>query len=422
MIYLLVIIIVLLCMSALASGSESAFFSLSPAEKEALRQDDSKSAKIALELLDDPKEILATLLIANNFVNIGIVIISTSLLNDFYPNTDTNPTLRFLIEVVGITLTILLFGEVVPKIYSTKNALFMARTMAQPINIMRQMPPISWLKWLLVSGTKIIQKRAKKHGINISTDELEQAIALTKEEHTSEKEHKILEGIIRFGSTECCQIMCSRLDVVALKDTSSFLEVLKVIKDNKYSRVPVYRDSIDNVIGILYIKDLLPHLEKSDDFEWDGLMHKPMFVPENKKIDDLLKDFQEKKMHMAIVVDEYGGASGIITLDDILEEIVGDITDEFDEAEIVYTKIDDNTYLFEGRTSLVDFYKVLDIDGKEFDALKGESETLGGFIVENAGKILRNNEFVTIGHIKLVVDSSDKRRIKMVKAIHSKEE
>lgn len=422
MIYLLIIIIVLLCFSAIASGSESAFFSLSPSEKEALRQDESYSAKIALELLDDPKEILATLLIANNFVNIGIVIISTALLNDFYPNSGANPTLRFLIEVVGITLTILLFGEVVPKIYSTKNALFMARTMAQPINFIRRLPPISWLKWLLVNGTKIIQKRARKHGINISSDELEQAIALTKEEHTSEEEQKILEGIVRFGSTECCQIMCSRLDIVALKESQPFSDVLKVIEDNGYSRVPVYRDSVDNVIGFLYIKDLLPYLEEADDFEWNTLLRKPIFVPENKKIDDLLKDFQQKKMHMAIVVDEYGGASGIITLDDILEEIVGDITDEYDVADVVYTKIDDHTYLFEGRTSLVDFYKVLDMDGKDFEALKGESETLGGFIVENAGRILRNNEFIAVGHIKLVVDSSDKRRVKLVKAIVLKEE
>jgi putative hemolysin len=422
MIYLIVIIIVLLCMSALASGSESAFFSLSPTEKEALRQDESKSAQIALELLDDPKEILATLLIANNFVNIGIVIISTALLNDFFPNTSTNPSIRFLIEVVGITLTILLFGEVVPKIYSTKNALLMARTMAHPINFMRRLPPISWLKWLLVNGTKIIQKRARKHGIIISSDELEQAIALTKEEHTSEEEHKILEGIIRFGSTECCQIMCPRLDIIALKETQPFSEVLKVIRENGYSRVPVYRDSVDNVIGILYIKDLLPHLDKSEEFEWNTLLRKPMFVPENKKIDDLLKDFQEVKMHMAVVVDEYGGASGIITLDDILEEIVGDITDEYDVADVVYTKIDEHTYLFEGRTSLVDFYKVMDIDGREFDAMKGESETLGGFIVENAERILRNNEFITVGPIKLVVDSSDKRRIKLVKAIVPKED
>lgn len=422
MIYLIVIIIVLLCMSALASGSESAFFSLSPTEKEALRQDESKSAQIALELLDDPKEILATLLIANNFVNIGIVIISTALLNDFIPNTSTNPTIRFLTEVVGITLTILLFGEVVPKIYSTKNALFMARTMAHPINFIRRLPPISWLKWLLVNGTKIIQKRARKHGIIISSDELEQAIALTKEEHTSEEEQKILEGIIRFGSTECCQIMCPRLDIIALKETQPFSEVLKVIRENGYSRVPVYRDSVDNVIGILYIKDLLPHLDKSEEFEWNTLLRKPMFVPENKKIDDLLKDFQEVKMHMAIVVDEYGGASGIITLDDILEEIVGDITDEYDVADVVYTKIDEHTYLFEGRTSLVDFYKVMDIDGREFDAMKGESETLGGFIVENAERILRNNEFITVGPIKLVVDSSDKRRIKLVKAIVPKED
>jgi gliding motility-associated protein GldE len=273
-----------------------------------------------------------------------------------------------------------------------------------------------------VNGTKIIQKRARKHGIIISSDELEQAIALTKEEHTSEEEHKILEGIIRFGSTECCQIMCPRLDIVALKETQSFKEVLKVIQENGYSRVPVYKDSVDNVIGILYIKDLLPHLDQSEEFEWNTLLRKPMFVPENKKIDDLLKDFQEVKMHMAVVVDEYGGASGIITLDDILEEIVGDITDEYDVADVVYTKIDDHTFLFEGRTSLVDFYKVLDIDGREFDAMKGESETLGGFIVENAERILRNNEFITVGPIKLIVDSSDKRRIKLVKAIVPKED
>ena len=417
MIYLLLIIFGLLCMSALASGSESAFFSLSPADKEALRMDENKSSKIALELLNDPKEILATLLIANNFVNVGIVIISTTLLNDFYPNSTTNPTVRFLIEVVGITLTILLFGEVVPKIYSTKNALFMARAMAHPINVLRKTPPISWLKWLLVNGTKIIQKRAKKHGFNISSDELEQAIALTKEEHTSEEEHKILEGIIRFGSTECRQIMCSRMDVVALKESLAFSEVLNAIREHGYSRIPVFRDTFDNVIGILYIKDLLPHLNQPEDFAWTALLRKPIFVPENKKIDDLLKDFQEMKMHMAIVVDEYGGSSGIITLDDILEEIVGDITDEFDEEDIVYTKIDQNTYLFEGRTSLVDFYKVLDIDGKEFETLKGESETLGGFIVENTGRILRNNEYMTVSDIRLVVDSSDKRRIKLVKAV-----
>ncbi len=417
MIYLLLIILGLLCMSALASGSESAFFSLSPSDKEALRTDESKSAKTALELLDDPKEILATLLIANNFVNVGIVIISTSLLNDFYPNSATNPTLRFLIEVVGITLTLLLFGEVVPKIYSTKNALFIVKTMAQPMNVLRKTPPISWLKWFLVNGTKIIQKRAKKHGFRISGDELEQAIALTKEENTSEEEQKILEGIIRFGSTECCQIMSSRMDVVALKETQVFPEVLKAIREHGYSRIPVYRDSFDNVIGILYIKDLLPHLNESEHFSWKDLLRKPIFVPENKKIDDLLKDFQEMKMHMAIVVDEYGGTSGIITLDDILEEIVGDITDEFDDADIVYTKIDNNTYLFEGRTSLVDFYKVLDIDGKEFETLKGESETLGGFIVENAGRILKNNEYISVNDIRLVVDSSDKRRIKLVKAI-----
>jgi gliding motility-associated protein GldE len=407
----------LLFFSALASGSESAFFSLGPNDKEKLKNDESKSSKTVLKLLENPKELLATLLITNNFVNVGIVILSSSLMNQLYPFTIENQAYRFFIEVIGITFVILLIGEVIPKIWSSKNALEMSRMMSIPITFIKVIPPLSWLKNLLVNGTNFIQRYAKTKGVVITSDELEQALALTKEENTSEEEHKLLEGIVKFGNTEARQIMKSRLDVIAIEDNSNFQSVLDVIIEAGYSRIPVFKDSFDNVVGILYIKDLLPYLSENKDFKWLELIRKPFFVPENKKIDDLLKEFQSKKMHMAVVVDEYGGSSGVITFEDILEEIVGDITDEFDDDEIVYSKIDEQTYLFEGKTTLVDFYKVLGIDGKEFEQQKGDAETLGGFMIEHAGRILKNNEFITFEHIKLIVESSDKRRIKMIKTV-----
>lgn len=412
-----VVLVILLCLSALASGSESAFFSLGPNEKDTLKNEGTKSSKTVLKLLENPKELLATLLISNNFVNVAIVILSSSILAELDHFLPINPTLRFLVEVVGITFMLLLIGEVIPKIYSTKNSLAIVRLMAIPIMTIKAIPPLSWLKRFLVMGTNIINRKAKRKGIKITTDELEQALALTKEENSSEEEQKILQGIVKFGNTEACQIMKSRMDVVSLDEENTAADVLAVILESGYSRIPVFKDSFDNVIGVLYIKDLLPHLNEANDFKWQELIRKPLFIPENKKIDDLLKEFQTKKMHMAIVVDEYGGASGLITLEDILEEIVGDITDEFDDDEIVYTKIDADTYLFEGKTALVDFYKVLDIDGKEFEQQKGDSDTLGGFMVEHAGRILKNNEFIVFDNIKLIVDSSDKRRIKMVKTV-----
>jgi gliding motility-associated protein GldE len=412
-----IVLLLLLCLSALASGSESAFFSLGPNEKETLKHEDGKAAKTVLKLLENPKELLATLLISNNFVNVGIVILSSYILEDFKHILPENQTIRFIIEVIGITFMLLLIGEVIPKIYSTKNSLPIARAMALPIMTLKAVPPLSWLKELLLLGSRIINNKTRRKGIKITTDELEQALALTKEDNTSDEEQKILEGIVKFGNTEACQIMKSRMDVTGIEEAASAEAVLQVILDSGYSRIPIYKESFDNVIGILYIKDLLPHLNESIDFNWNDLIRKPLFIPENKKIDDLLKEFQTKKMHMAIVVDEYGGASGLITLEDILEEIVGDIADEFDDEEIVYTKIDDQTYLFEGRTALVDFYKVLGIDGKEFDQQKKDSDTLGGFIVEQAGRILKNNEFIVFETFKLIVESSDKRRIKMVKIV-----
>lgn len=404
-------------LSAFASSSESAYFSLGPKEKESLKNDDSKGAKTALKLLEKPKELLATLLILNNFVNVGIVILSSFILDDFFPLNDANKTFRFLIEVVAITFMLLLIGEVIPKIYATKNAEILVRRFSIPIFSLAAFPPIKLLTSLLVSGTKMMQRFAKNRGVNITTDELEQALALTKEENSSEGEHKILEGIVKFGNTEACQIMKPRMDVFSIDENLPFDQVLSTILEAGYSRIPVYSESFDNIKGILYIKDLLPHINESVDFKWYELLRKPFFVPENKKIDDLLKEFQTMKMHMAIVVDEYGGSSGVVTLEDILEEIVGDITDEFDDDEIVYTKIDESTYLFEGKTTLVDFYKVMDLDGKEFEIQKGDAETLGGFIIENAGRILMNNEFIMVENCKLIVESSDKRRIKMIKVV-----
>ncbi len=411
---ILIVLILLMC-SAIISGSEAAFFSLSPAEKDELKNDDSKKAKIAFSLLKKPQELLATILITNNFVNVGIVIISSAIVRT-YIDGPGNETLRLIVEVFGITLVLLLGGEVIPKIYATKNALFFVKQTSGILNFLRTIPPISWIKVFLLNGTKIINKRAKKKGVKISSDELEQALALTRDVDSNDEEHKILEGIVKFGNTEVKQVMRSRMDVVGIEQDFSFKKVMDVILESGYSRIPVYKGSFDNVIGILFIKDILPFLNRDDeDFNWLDLIRKPFFVPENKKIDDLLKEFQAKKMHMAVVVDEYGGSDGIITLEDILEEIVGDITDEFDDDEIIYTKIDDENFRIEGRTSLVDLYKVLEIDGKEFEANKGVAETLGGFMVENAGRILKNKESVHVGDIKLTVESSDKRRIKMVK-------
>jgi len=411
-----IILFILLMCSALVSGAEAAFFSLSPVEKDELKNDTSKTGLLVTKLLNIPKQLLATILITNNFVNVAIVIVSSSILSFFFgKGSGIDETLRFVLDVFVITLILLLIGEVIPKIYATKNALKFAKLMAVPLDVLNGLPPFSWLKIGLVNGSNIIHKFAKKKGVKISSDELEQALALTKEDNVSEGEHKILEGIVKFGNTDVRQIMKFRMDVDAFADDLKFPQVVALILEYGYSRIPVFSGTFDNVIGILFIKDLLPYLEENEEFDWKSLLRKPFFVPENKKIDDLLKEFQTKKVHMAIVVDEYGGASGVVTLEDVLEEIVGDITDEFDDDELSFKKIDDTTYLFEGRTALIDFYKILEIEGKEFESMKGESDTLGGFIVENAGRILKNNEYFICNVYKLIVASSDKKRIKMVK-------
>ncbi|XOV68892.1 MAG: gliding motility-associated protein GldE [Fluviicola sp.] len=419
----LVILALLITLSALVSGSEAAFFSLSPTDKEDLRNDNSKSAGYVNKLLDKPQELLATILITNNFVNVAIVILSSSLLHGILESSGISGTLEFFLEFVVITLTLLILGEVVPKIYANKRALAFSKMMAIPLHRANNIPPISWIRLGLVSGTTLIQRRMRRGKVDVSADELEQALALTKQEDSDDNEHRILEGIVKFGSTEVRQIMRPRLDVHALEITDTYQEVLEKVLECGHSRLPVYQGSFDTIIGVLFIKDLLPFLnsENEQETDWGSLIRKPFFVTENRKIDDLLKDFQEKKVHIAMVVDEYGGTCGIVTLEDVLEEIVGEITDEFDDDELIYTKISDTEYLFEGKTALVDFYKVLEITEEHLEIDTQATETIGGLIVEVAGRILKNNEHVTIGPIQLIVESSDKKRIKMVKAIKLEE-
>jgi putative hemolysin len=414
-------ILVLLTCSSLIAASEVAFFALEPSDKEKLKNEENKNAKSALELLNKPQDLLATILITSNFVNVAIVIITSSLLNIIFPAEEGESLMRFIIDVFLITAIILLIGEVIPKVYATKQGVPIVKMMAQPLTFISNMPPVSWLRKFLVNGTKIIHRYAVKKDVKVSSDELEQILALTKEETTSEEDHKILEGIVKFGITDVKQIMRPRTEISAISNTLTFNEVLEHINEMGYSRVPVFEGTLDKVEGILNIKDLLPYLDESESFHWQSFIRKPFYVPENKKLDDLLNDFQSKKMHMAIVVDEYGGTSGLATLEDILEEIVGDITDEFDEQEIRFTKINDNEYVFEGKTALVDFYKVTKLDGKEFENNKGEADTLGGFIVEQAGRILMNRESIQVENCKLIVEASDKKRIKSIRVLIQEE-
>lgn len=406
------IIVFLLILAAITTSSESAFFSLNPQEKDRLKSENSRISKIILDLLSKPRELIALLLISINFVNVGIVILSTLILNKMMEGY--SEVSKLLVEIFGITLLILITGEVIPKIYGANNASKVTRFMALPIDVIRKTPPISWLKALLVNGTSFIGRIGGKN-VRISSDELEQAIAITSDENSSGDEQKLLEGIVKLGKTEAVQIMTPRIEMSSIPNNIPFSKVIEFVLEFGYSRIPIHKESADNVIGILYIKDLLPHLKETDEFPWLDLIRKPFFIPENKKIDDLLQEFRGMKMHLAVVVDEYGGASGIVTLEDILEEIVGDITDEFDDDQVDYKKMEDGSFAFEGRTSLKDFYKILEIEGEEFERDKGDSETIGGFIVEQSGRILKNKESITKGNFKLSVISSDKRRIKWVK-------
>lgn len=408
----LIAAVILLACSALISGSEVAFFSLGPADKEHLKGDKSATAQRILALLARPQRLLATILIANNFVNIGIVILSSFIVSRSFNFEEFPYWASFVVQVVAVTFLLLLIGEVVPKIYATTNSAFLRRFMALPIEILFKL--FTPLSSLLITSTNVINRRMKTRSAAYSVDELEHALELTRDEATNPDEEKILKGIVRFGGTDVKQIMTPRTEVLAFESQKPFRELLAELLDRGFSRVPIYRDSLDQVIGVLYLKDLLPYADE-ENLYWQNLLRPSYFVPENKKLDDLLKEFQERKVHLAIVVDEYGGTSGIVSLEDILEEIVGEITDEFDDEDIYYSKLDDSNYIFEGRTPLVDFYKILDIDGQEWEDAKGESDTLAGFVLEMTGKIPLKNEKVKFHNYVITVEAADRRRVKRVK-------
>ena len=362
--------------------------------------------------MEKPKKLLGTILITNNFINILIVLLFAALGETLFGGI-LNYYIKFAIEVVLVTFLILLFGEVLPKIYATRKSVLFSNFMAKPIHFLNTL--LTPLSIPLTSLTNVIENKFGNKNNNLSVEKLSQALELTSNDATTKDEQKILQGIVSFGNTETVQIMKPRTDVFALSSDESYEEVLQKILKNGYSRNPVYNESIDTIIGVLYSKDLLAHLNKKT-FKWQKLIREPFFVPENKKLDDLLSDFREKKNHLAIVVDEYGGTSGIVTLEDVIEEIVGDINDEFDEDDLSYSKLDENNYVFEGKTTIKDFCRVLDDDDEEkFEEEKGESETLAGFILEVSGKFPKKGEKINFTNYTFTIEALDRRRIKQVK-------
>lgn len=410
------IIILLLLSSALVSGSEVAFFSLSPVDVDKLKSVNTSSSNQAVELLKNPEHLLATILISNNFVNVAIVIISTWLTDNMIDFEQSPSWVSFLFKIVLVTFLLLLFGEIIPKVYAAKYAQRFAMLMSRPMFILSKL--FKPLSFFLVKSTSLVNKRLKKRKPEISMDDLSNAIDLAESEIKENK--KILEGIVSYGNTDASEIMKPRVDVVAFDITTPFDILLEKIKEHNYSRIPIYHETFDNVKGILYIKDLLPHYHKKN-FHWQSLLRPPYFVPESKKINDLLQDFQKKKNHMAIVIDEYGGTSGIVTLEDILEEIVGEISDEFDEPDLFYKKIDDYNYVFEGKTLLNDFFKILKLDDDIFEEVKGDADTLAGLLLELVGEIPQPGGTVQYENFVFKVISSDVRRIKQIKVTYHKE-
>lgn len=405
---LLILLLLLVC-SALMSGTESAYFSLSPADIDAVERNTHKSDKYVLKNIEDSEKLLATVLIGNNLVNVAIVILSSFITNSLIDFSKA-PLAGFVFQVVIITFILLLFGEIMPKVLATNKSLKFSRFVAYPIYLMIKV--LRPLNSLLISSTSRIGKRftPKK---NISMDELSDALDITTDGIAEEK--KILHGIVNFGNIMVSEIMKPRIDVVAVEDDTPFEDLKKVVVDSGYSRIPVYHTSFDGVKGILYVKDLIPYIDRDNSFRWQNLIRAPYFVPESKKINALLAEFQVKQIHMAIVVDEYGGKSGIITLEDILEEIVGEISDESDEDIQLYTKIDSLNYIFEAKVQLNDFCKIVNCDDYIFDDVRGEAETLAGLILEITGHIPSKNEMVKCKKFNFTIDAVDNKRIKRIK-------
>jgi len=404
----ILIVVVLLIGSAAISGSEVAFFSLSPSDLSDITERGTKRSQAILNTLRKPRRLLGTILITNNFINVGIVIISSFIMRSTIDLAGSQ-ALEFIIQVVVVTFILLLFGEILPKFYANQHAVKFAMFMVFPLRVFEKI--FYPLSSFLIFSTSIVNNRIKKRQ-NISMDDLSDALEITADDIKEDKD--ILEGIIKFGNIDVSEIMKARIDVVAVDIKTKLSELIGVVVNSGFSRIPIYSENPDNIKGVLYIKDLLPHLHKSDSFKWQSLIRPPYYVPENKKIDDLLREFQTKKIHLAIVIDEYGGTYGIVTLEDIIEEIVGEIRDESDEEEFIFKKVDDSTWLFDGKTPLIDFFKIVDMSPELFDDVKGDADTLAGLLLESKGAIPDKDEEFVIHDIKFKVESVDKRRIKEI--------
>jgi len=414
----ILLIIVLLICSALISGSEVAFFSLSKTDLKKISSSNARSLKLIALLRANPRRLLATLLVSNNFINISIVLLLASFgqLFDFNSLPDW---LNFVLEVGFITALILLFGEILPKVYANRKHISFSKKMAFPVQILDKYL-FFFITIPMSKMTKFIQDKLVFKKPNLSVDKLSDAFNLTDKSETSSEEKKIFKGIISFGSIEVKQVMKPRIDVFSVSKTMSYTDLIKQVRENRYSRIPVFDETIDNVTGVIYLKDLFPYLNQKN-FDWTTLIREPYFIPENKKLDDLLKEFQKLKNHMAIVVDEYGGNSGIITLNDIVEEIVGEINDEFNQDDIVYNKIDNNTFVFEGKVNLTDLYRILKIkDNKIFEKIKGDSETLGGFLLEQIGFFPKKNFKLKLKGIEFKIVEVNRKRIKSIMVVIKK--
>jgi len=406
-----VAIFILLFLSAIVSGAEVALFSLSQQDIDDTLNDNQAKGKIISNLLDRPKKLLATLLVANNFFNIGVVILFAYIGGNVFSSINST-AIKFTLEVVLVTFLILLFGEVLPKVYASRNSVRFAKRVAYPIAFLDKL--LSPLSLPMRALTIYLQNKLGKQKHNFSINQLSQALELTDSEGTSTEEQKILEGIVSFGNTDTKQVMSPRIDIFALEISETFAEIYPKIIETGFSRIPIYRDNIDQIEGVLFVKDLLPHIDK-EEFDWASLIREAFFVPENKKLDNLLKDFQSLKSHLAIVVDEYGGTSGLVSLEDVIEEIVGDISDEFDDENLNFSQIDENNFLFEGKINLKDFYRIVDVDEDLFEARKGEAETLAGFILEILGNFPKKDQKVPFENCIFTVETVDKKRVKQIK-------
>ena len=413
MIIKIILILIFLILSALTSGCEVAFFSL---DKSIIPEDNSnKLIKKIESLLENPKRLLATILISNNFINIAIVILFASIDNP-YLSSINNPIIETIIEVGVIGMLILFIGDILPKIYANRNPLIFSKVMVNPIYFLDR-----YILFLfnqpMSKSMNYLESSLAKDTEQLSVDKLSQALELTDSKETSKEEKKILKGIVNFGNVETRQIMCPRVDVFALEANKDMNEIIDELISNGFSRVPVFEDNLDKIQGVLYVKDLLPHLEK-ENFNWTSLLRKPLYIPENKKLDDLLTEFKTKKIHMAIVVDEYGGTSGIITLEDVIEEIFGELSDEFDEEDNLFSKLDENTYVFDSKINLQDFYRAINLkDTSSFDQVSSEIETLGGLLIEKIKKIPRVGQIIYHDNYKFIIEIVDNKRIKQVKLI-----